>query len=405
MINYDETLKEAILHDILSITEVDDMLKMTRKKLVEKTHPYVINQRTNRRLITTVREEGKLKQITATCEDEMFRKLYQFYFENKRDTTMNDLFSKWKKERLSDKNVNVKTVHRNQEHWDKYYVSNPIIHTPLSKINTKMLNIFFNSVITNYNLSRKEYNNMKGIMIALIRIALDEEIIHTNPMTGLYIKSKFRAIRKKTDGSKLYLNDEYITLVPYLETQNTMQSLCILLMFQLGTRIGEAVALKFSDIEYDRISIVRMEEKKVRYDVEKNKFVADGIHVVERLKKENDCEYRHVQLTKMAKILIESAKQMNPDGEFIFEVNGKRITSSSVTHFLEKYCIEAGVKYKSPHCTRRTTASRLATNGLPLDKIREMLGQVDEKTTLGYIYNPNTEQENLDIMNSALSNF
>ncbi|BCJ95841.1 hypothetical protein acsn021_34100 [Anaerocolumna cellulosilytica] len=38
-----------------------------------------------------------------------------------------------------------------------------------------------------------------------------------------------------------------------------------------------------------------------------------------------------------------------------------------------------------------------------LDKIRDMLGQVDESTTLGYIYNPNTEQENLDIMNKALN--
>jgi hypothetical protein len=39
---------------------------------------------------------------------------------------------------------------------------------------------------------------------------------------------------------------------------------------------------------------------------------------------------------------------------------------------------------------------------MPLDKIRDMLGQVDEKTTLSYIYNPNTEQENLNIMNEAL---
>jgi hypothetical protein len=39
---------------------------------------------------------------------------------------------------------------------------------------------------------------------------------------------------------------------------------------------------------------------------------------------------------------------------------------------------------------------------MPLDKIRDILGQVDESTTLGYIYNPNTEQENLSIMNEDL---
>ena len=40
---------------------------------------------------------------------------------------------------------------------------------------------------------------------------------------------------------------------------------------------------------------------------------------------------------------------------------------------------------------------------MPLDKIRDILGQVDEITTLGHIYNPITEQENLEIMNKAMS--
>ena len=93
---------------------------------------------------------------------------------------------------------------------------------------------------------------------------------------------------------------------------------------------------------------------------------------------------------------------LNPDGEFIFERNGERITARAVTYWLSKYCRDAGITYKSPHCTRRTNASRLSTNGMPLDKIRDMLGQVDEKTTLGYIYNPNTDQEKLNIMNAAL---
>lgn len=39
---------------------------------------------------------------------------------------------------------------------------------------------------------------------------------------------------------------------------------------------------------------------------------------------------------------------------------------------------------------------------MPLDKIRDIIGQVGEKTTLSYIYNINMEQENLNIMNEAL---
>lgn len=393
-------LKEAISRDILTISEVDDMLKMTRKKLVEQKHSYAINSRTNGRVITTVREDSKLKQISAVTMEDMIDKLYLFYYENKKKLTLNDLFPEWKAERLKDKSLNIKTVKRDTEHWNKYYKEHSIIYVPISKLTTKMLNDFFNSTITKFNLSNREYNNMKSIMIALMRIAIDEEIIVENPMNGIYIKSKFRAVRKKSDGSKLYLNDEFDTLDTHLETESTIEALCIRLMFQLGVRIGEGVALKFSDIEYGEIAIQRMEEKVLVFDGEN--FKSDGVQIVEHLKKENDSEYRYISLTDVANEVIEKAKELNPNGEFIFERNGERLSARAVTYWLSKYCRDAGITYKSPHCTRRTTASRLSTKGMPLDKIRDMLGQVDEKTTLSYIYNPNTEQENLNIMNEAL---
>lgn len=94
---------------------------------------------------------------------------------------------------------------------------------------------------------------------------------------------------------------------------------------------------------------------------------------MEHLKKENESEYRFIALTDVTKEIIRKARELNPEGEFIFERNGERLT-----------------------------ASRLSTAGMSLDKIRDMLGQVDEMTTLSYIYNPNTEQENLNIMNEAL---
>ncbi|WMJ87397.1 tyrosine-type recombinase/integrase [Anaerocolumna sp. MB42-C2] len=242
---------------------------------------------------------------------------------------------------------------------------------------------------------------MKSIMIALLRIAIDEEIIAENPMNGIYIKAKFRAVRKKSDGSKLYLNDDFGALDTFLEEESTIEALCIQLMFQLGVRIGEGVALKFSDIEYGKIAIQRMEEKVLVFDGEN--FKSAGVQIVEHLKKENDSEYRFILLTDVAKEIIRKAKELNPDGEFIFERNGERLTARAVTYWLSKYCRDAGITYKSPHCTRRTTASRLGMEGMPLDKIREILGQVDERTTLSYIYNPNTEQGNLDIMNKSLN--
>ena len=95
-------------------------------------------------------------------------------------------------------------------------------------------------------------SNMKIIMIALMRIAIDEEIIVEYPLNGIYIKSKIRVVRKTNDGSKLYLNDEFDALDTHLEKESTIEALCIQLMFQLGVRFGEGVALKFTDIEYGK---------------------------------------------------------------------------------------------------------------------------------------------------------
>ncbi|SHJ75695.1 Phage integrase family protein [Anaerocolumna jejuensis DSM 15929] len=124
---------------------------------------------------------------------------------------------------------------------------------------------------------------------------------------------------------------------------------------------------------------------------------------MEHLKKENDSEYHFISLTNVAKDIIRKARELNPNDKFIFERNGERLTARAVTYWLSKYCRDAGITYKSPHCTRRTTASCLSTEGMPLDKIRDILVQVDERTTLSYICNLNTEQEKLDIMNKALN--
>lgn len=220
-------MQEAINRGILSLSEVDEMLMMTRKSLIEETHPYAINCRKNGRFITTIREDGKLKQISASSEKDIVDKLYAFYFENKKNLTLNDLFPEWKEERLANQNVNVKTVRRDCQHWEKYYKNNPIIHVPICKLTTKKISDFFNAAITEFSLSNKEYNNMKTIMIALIRNAIDQEIIVENPMNGICIKSKFRAIRKQNNGTKVYLNDEYDKLDEHLEKANTMEALCI----------------------------------------------------------------------------------------------------------------------------------------------------------------------------------
>ena len=51
---------------------------------------------------------------------------------------------------------------------------------------------------------------------------------------------------------------------------------------------------------------------------------------------------------------------------------------------------------------RKTYASMPATNGVPLDAIRELLGHSDLQTALSYIYNPLTDTETADLIEKSL---
>ena len=95
-------------------------------------------------------------------------------------------------------------------------------------------------------------------------------------------------------------------------------------------------------------------------------------------------------------------QKLDRDGDYIFMRDGKRITSRQIAYVLEKYAQRQGVATKSTHKMRKTFASNLNANGVPLDCIRELLGHSSLSTTLGYIYNPLTEKETYDLISKAL---
>ena len=80
----------------------------------------------------------------------------------------------------------------------------------------------------------------------------------------------------------------------------------------------------------------------------------------------------------------------------------KRVKARQIAYVLEKYAERQGVQTKSTHKMRKTYASMLNTNGVPLDAIREQLGHTELSTTLSYIYNPLTEQETYSLISGAL---
>ena len=62
--------------------------------------------------------------------------------------------------------------------------------------------------------------------------------------------------------------------------------------------------------------------------------------------------------------------------------DGERITARQIAYVLEKYAERQGVPTKSTHKMRKTYASMLNANGVPLDAILHILTKYDILSTL-----------------------
>lgn len=308
------------------------------------------------------------------------------------------------------------TLRRNNQYWIKYYLSSDIVHIPLRKLTKELLEDFFHGIIKTFDLTKKEFNNMKIILKGSLELAFERNIISYNPFDKLKINYDLcRYVPKKSNKTQVYFDNEKDNMLKILdeeleENPDNTTPLAVKLLFQLGTRIGEIAAIMCDDIEDDQIHIQRMEASNSDFEMTDKQisFTNSRNVIVDHLKKKNDSEERDLYLTPNALEMLRQVKEVNermqfPEKEYLFRNEKGRTTSRQIAYCIEKACAKAGIPVKSAHDIRRTVASILSSNGVPLDEIRRFLGHSDEKTTLGYIYNPFTDKQTKELYNKALS--
>ena len=176
----------------------------------------------------------------------------------------------------------------------------------------------------------------------------------------------------------------------------------------MGLRVSELVALKFTDIEEGYLNIQRM-EIKTQDSLEGKQYYK----VVDYTKtREKDNRYLYLCLdifTILDKIIKRRYKgkytvdDMGLIDDYIFYSQGSRANARAINFGLEKLCRQANIPPKSSHKIRKTVASRLNANNVPLDEIRKILGHTNISTTLSYLYNPQNSDKTNQMIEQALS--
>lgn len=391
-----EILQNAVELGIINIDSVLDMLMSKKKDAILKIHPYAITSPAteNGRWQTCYKDEkGKRKNIKAQSKEELLDKLIPIYFANTHidNLTFYGLYEEWLAYKATVTNSS-NTIKRHKQHYRKYFEPSVLHNMKIKKIDELILEQECNRIVREFNLSRKEWCNIKTILNGMYTYSIRKRYLIDNPMDKVEIYVKYRQIVKKTGRTETYNTEELKELNQYLDKMYTetedVAFLAVKINFLLGLRVGELAALKWEDCkDLSHLHIVREEVR----NQETNKY-----EVVEHTKTNRD---RFVILIPKAVSILEKIPKQ---GKYIFMRDGERITSRQIAYVLEKFAERQGVRTKSTHKMRKTYASNLNANGVPLDCIREMLGHSNLSTTLEYIYNPLTEKETYDLISKAL---
>ena len=377
------------------------LVEMKEKELMLKQHPYSIRQLPDGRWQTYFADpqKGKRKEVRAASEEKLVNKLYSLYKEARHieKLKMTDLYEQWleyKKTITESEN----TIKRHEQHYRKYFEGTPLFSKTAADVTKVELESFCNGIIKEHNLSSKEFTNIKTILMGMFNYAVDREMISQSPMDRVRIRVKFRQIQKKNGKTQTYNTEELAVLNEYLDRMfsetHDVAFLAVKLNFLLGLRVGELVALKWDD----RVDLRHLHIWKEEIRNQKD----NSLTVVEHTKTHTD---RLVPLVPKAIAILDLIASTNPTTDpegFIFTRDGERITARQINYVLEKYAERNGLQTKSSHKMRKTYASNLNANGVPVDEIRELLGHSNLSTTMGYLYNPLTEKDTYERIKAAL---
>ncbi len=405
---------------------LDDVLRQDeemKKQETLKQHKYPISygkgdNRWHTYIPDDTRPNGR-KSVAKRNKEDLEEYLIGFYSKlekakKEKPETLGTFYPVW----LRHKSLETKQgdyIKRIDSDWRKYYAKDPIADIPLVELTAGYLKDWCLKSIKERNLTKTQFYNMSIILRQGLQYAHDIQAIPCNPFEKVKVDSKlFARPRKKADKEEVFLYDEQPKLeqAAYEDFENTKCtfSLSIPLSFQLGIRVGECVALKFSDVDETATNYIHVQRMEVDdYTLTDDSRVQPRGHkVVEHTKTE--AGDREIYLTKKAREIIQTIHDFNkahslPTDGYIFVNENGNAHRSSMDYRLRKCCRMAGIPERSTHKLRKSYVSTLIDSGeINIKQIMRTVGHKSAKTTYGnYCFNRRGEAETQESFEKALS--
>lgn len=248
----------------------------------------------------------------------------------------------------------------------------PIAHTDILSLSTEDLQKYINSLVRDgyaQSTIKKQYH----LISAYLRYANAEGIVPFPIQNNVKLPTQ-SAVKKKNREVESYTKQEQVALKRVLNTQEHPSYAAALLMLETGLRVGEALALTWDDVIWNRRAI-KVDKTVIRMANRKQIKVQDGA--------KSFTSNRTVPLSTEAMRLLEGMyeKEADLNGHIFHTEDGDLLTYEAMRYHIQQACKKANVPYKGQHIFRHTFATNCYYRGCDVKILSKLLGHADVTVT------------------------
>lgn len=369
-----------------------------RDELLAK-HPYQIWKGTDGNWHTYLPDDTKQRVPRKRKTEKAIKDVIVDYWKDKEENpTVGEVYKEWIDSKLERGEIQKATRDRYNRQYAECF--GKFGKRKIKSVTEVEIEDFLIESIKEHDMTQKAYSNLRTLVYGIFKRAKKRKFVTfsiTQIVGDAEISRKLFRKTVKEDDELVFTEDETAKMYDYFRTINMdIVDLGILLLFKTGLRPGELAGLKRCDIENNVVKIHRTE---IRYKGDNGKDVFEV-----RDFPKTDAGVRDVIVPENSVWILNSILKKNPFGDFLFEINGKRIPTFTFSRRLLEICTALDIRKKSLNKIRKTYGSILIDNDVDESIIISQMGHTEIKTTKKYYYKDRKSVERkAEILNLALA--
>jgi integrase len=322
---------------------------------------------------------------------------------NAGDITINDLYRKWIDTK---RGVKITTL-SNYDNMYSRYVAKTFGNTRIDNLKRSDVKRFYNKLIDEYGYSVRTVDCIHTILHQVLNFGVDDEYLRYNPSDNAM--KELKRTHNNTKNKKRALTiPEQLAFEDFLKLQTRFKRFypIYITMLYTGMRVGEAIGLRWCDIDYENNTI------SVNHTISYNKIMnGDSFQSIVSTPK-TKAGVREIPMLPQVREALEIEKEYQNEigveckckigdySDFVFlNTSGNiqraedlnRVLRDITKIYNEKYAVDdILLPHMNNHILRHTFATRLCESGMNIKTIQYILGHSNIAVTMD-IYTDVTE--------------